>query len=103
MAKEFAKSFYKSRAWRQCRDAFFVSKHGQCERCGGAGYIVHHKRYITPQNINDPNVTLAWENLELLCQTCHNQIHHGTDVTTEGTMFDADGNLVERETHEQNV
>ena len=34
---------------------------------------MHHKIYLTPQNINDPAVTLAEDNLELLCQDCHNK------------------------------
>ena len=54
MAKEWAKSFYQSKAWRRCRDAFFISKQGLCERCENPGKIVHHKIYITPNNINDP-------------------------------------------------
>lgn len=94
MAKEFAKSFYKSRAWRQCRDAFFVSKHGQCERCGGAGHIVHHVKEISPENINDPNVTLNWDNLQLVCQPCHNQIHFGLPIAGDGLGFDCEGNLI---------
>ena len=63
--KEWAKSFYKSKAWRDCRDAYFISKHGLCERCNcKAGTIVHHKVYLTPQNINDPNVTIKESTLE---------------------------------------
>lgn len=69
MAKDFAKSFYHSKAWQDCRDAYFVSQHGICERCGGAGKIVHHKVELTSQNINNPEITLGWDNLELTCQT----------------------------------
>lgn len=92
--KEWAKPFYKSKAWRNCRDAYFISKHGLCERCGRPGLIVHHRIYLTPQNINDPNATLSWDNLELLCQDCHNKEHHGTDVTAEGLCFNENGELV---------
>ena len=90
----WARWFYKSAAWRRCRDAYFKSQHGLCERCGGPGKIVHHRVYLTPQNIGDPNVTLNWENLELLCQTCHNAEHHATGVTADGLAFDANGDLV---------
>ncbi|MBE7145095.1 hypothetical protein BHL35_08985 [Bacillus cereus] len=38
-----------------------------CERCQSTGKIVHHKEYITPGSINDPEVTLSISNLELLC------------------------------------
>ena len=94
--KPFAKKFYKSKSWRDCRDAYFVNQHGICERCGAAGKIVHHKIELTPTNIDDPTVTLSWDNLELCCQTCHNQEHRGGDVVATGLMFDADGNLIQR-------
>jgi 5-methylcytosine-specific restriction endonuclease McrA len=91
--KPWAKSFYKSKAWRQCRDAFFASRYGLCERCGKPGVIVHHKIKLTPSNINDPTVTLNWNNLELLCQDCHNK-EHGGSVTADGLEFDENGDLI---------
>lgn len=94
MAKEYAKHFYKSKEWKKCREAYYISQHGICERCGKPGEIVHHKIYITPGNINNPEVTLNFDNLELLCQDCHNKEHHSSNVTAEGLMFDGDGNLV---------
>ena len=94
--KPFAEKFYHSRAWRKCRNAYYVSQHGLCERCGNAGLIVHHIIELTPKNINDPNITLNWNNLELVCQACHNAEHMGGEVTAAGLVFDADGNLVKR-------
>lgn len=96
MAKDYASSFYKSAAWENCRAAFIVAKFGICERCGKAGSIVHHKTYITPENINDPSITLDWDNLELLCQDCHNKEHLGNheEVLAEGLTFDETGQLV---------
>ena len=73
--KEYAKSFYLSKAWRKTRDAYATSQNGLCERCKQAGDIVHHKQYITPKNISDPLITLDWSNLELLCQDSHNKEH----------------------------
>lgn len=97
MAREFAKKFYKSKAWKQCRQAYFASKHGLCERCSDAGKIVHHKVYINEFNINDADITLNADNLELLCQDCHNKEHFEKySATVWGTEFDRDGNLVER-------
>lgn len=93
--KPWAKSFYKSSAWRQCRDAYFISKHGLCERCSQPGKIVHHKIWLTPGNINNLNISLNFEHLELLCQTCHNQEHTSGPVTADGLRFDEFGNLVE--------
>lgn len=37
--------------------------------------ICHHKTYLTPGNINDPDIALSWTNLEALCQDCHNKEH----------------------------
>ena len=78
--KEFAKGFYTSKAWVDCREAYRRSVGGLCERClkNGlitAGVIVHHKIHLTPDNINDPNITLNWGNLELLCRDCHADEH----------------------------
>ena len=39
------------------------------------GEIVHHKAHITPQNINDPSITLDWSNLMLVCRDCHGELH----------------------------
>lgn len=95
--KPWAEQFYKSKAWTDCRDAYFISQHGICQRCHGAGKIVHHKIALTPENINDPNITLNWENLELLCQDCHNKEHSCTDVTAEGLAFDENGDLIAKQ------
>ncbi|WP_265445078.1 hypothetical protein [Acetivibrio straminisolvens] len=37
--KEWAKPFYKSKAWQDCREAFFIFRHGLCERCGMLYYV----------------------------------------------------------------
>ncbi len=79
--KQYAEQFYKSQAWKDCRTAFAASKRGLCERCLSkgqykAGEIVHHKTPITPGNIGDPNITLNWENLMLVCYACHAELHH---------------------------
>ena len=94
--KEWAKPFYKSKAWRDCRYAYFISKHGLCERCGRPGKIVHHKIYLTPENINDPYITLSFENLELLCSSCHSIEHNEKySPVREGFGFDENGDLIE--------
>ena len=75
MAKEYAKAFYNSSAWIKCKNSYIKSVYGLCERCGEPGYIVHHKKHLTPNNINDPNITLNHNNLEYLCLECHNEEH----------------------------
>lgn len=94
MAKDYAKGFYNSKAWKDTQAAYMVSQHYVCERCGGVARIVHHKTYITPQNINNPSITLDWANLEALCMDCHNAEHLSGVACAEGLRFDSNGNLI---------
>lgn len=83
MAKEYAQSFYKSEVWAKTRKAYAASVGWLCEDCAKegrlvTGKVVHHIVPITPENINDPSVTLDWSNLRLVCQDCHARLHrHG--------------------------
>ena len=92
MAREFAKAFYNSKAWKKTSKAFAASKFFLCEKCGHEGYIVHHIKYLSLQNINDPAVTLEWDNLMYLCLECHNRIHGKEEDRT--MQWDEDGNLI---------
>ncbi len=95
MAQEWAIWFYNSIIWIKCRDAYKQSKHGICERCGMPGTEVHHKIYLTPENINDPYITLSWDNLELLCASCHSKEHNEKySPLREDVMFNEKGDLV---------
>ena len=91
-----ARRFYKSRQWQDCRRSYISKVHGLCERCNAPGLIVHHIEYITIDNIDDPYVTLSHNNLEYLCQTCHNKEHFKRhEALADGYTFDTDGNLIE--------
>ena len=94
--KEFAKEFYSSTAWEQCRYRFMLSKYFICNRCGGAAKIAHHITYLTPSNINNFEISLSWANLEALCQDCHNKEHHGAreSAVADGFKFNEYGELV---------
>lgn len=96
--KAWAEWFYNSDAWRACREAFLQSKGYLCERCSTpddpvAAKIAHHKTYLTKVNINDPYITLSWDNLEALCQDCHNKEHHRAE-RRKRYAFDEAGNLI---------
>ena len=98
MARDFSKKFYNSKEWIKSREAFKQSKYGICERCGMPGEEVHHKIYLTPDNINNPYITLNWDNLELLCSSCHSKEHMSKyDVVRDDVMFDKNGNLIRSE------
>ena len=96
--KEYAKHFYKSKEWLKCRQGYISHRQaidgGLCERCKDElGFIVHHKIYLTPENINDPNTTLNWDNLEYICQDCHNKEHLEKQLGLRYT-FGPDGQIV---------
>lgn len=81
--KAFAEQFYKSPAWKNCRDGYMKKVSGLCERCLSQGLyepaeIVHHKIHLTPQNIIDPSIALNYDNLEALCRNCHAKEHGST-------------------------
>lgn len=102
MAKEWAKKFYKSKAWIKCRNSYISSVYGLCERCEKPGYIVHHKVHLNQRNINDLNVSLNHDNLEYLCLECHNK-HHDFErekksITREGLKFNENGELIREDT-----
>src|SRR5690625_1575402 len=90
-----AKRFYKSKAWQDCRQSYISKVHGLCERCELTGLIVHHKEHINATNINDPYITLNHDNLEYLCQTCHNKEHFTKhDPLRDDVIFNDSGELV---------
>jgi 5-methylcytosine-specific restriction endonuclease McrA len=95
--KSWAEKFYKSKAWKECRESYITIVHGLCERCGQPGKIVHHKEILIPENINDPYVSFNWDKLEYLCQDCHNKEHHACKdkITRDGLVFNKYGELVE--------
>ena len=90
--KAWAKEFYEGQAWRQTRAAYLLSQQNICERCGDIAKVVHHRTYLTPQNIHNPELTLSWTNLEALCQECHNKEHHKNERQSR-YEFDENGNI----------
>lgn len=86
--KDWAKSFYQSKQWYRCRASYIAMRMatdgGLCEVCGKEqGYIVHHIRPLTEQNIGDPNISLNHDNLRFECKQCHDE--------EEGHYYDAKG------------
>lgn len=98
MARSIDSSFYKSKAWKITRDSYYRSQNGLCERCKAQGlispaYIVHHKIHLNDENVNDPELSLSWDNLECLCQTCHNKTHFGSNEEIKRWEFNK-GSLI---------
>lgn len=97
MAKAFSKRFYNSGAWVKTSKAYKNSKFGICEKCGAIGEEVHHIIPLTPDNINNPQITLNWDNLMLLCRSCHELIEEKATATIRGIRFTEDGQVEEVE------
>lgn len=99
--RHISKPFYHSKQWLKTRDAYIKSVGGLCERCliNGKvkpGYIVHHKHYITEENINDPDITLNFNNLEYICFDCHQIEHFGkVEVLERNLRFDLNGDIID--------
>lgn len=98
MAREFSKSFYNSAKWKKVREAYINSKFGICERCGKPNSKqVHHKTYLTQDNIDDPEISLNPDNFELLCDVCHQKEHNEKfGQIAWGLEFNEQGQLVRR-------
>lgn len=103
MAQGFSKRFYRSKKWINARELCKARQHGLCADCQARGLVVpieevHHIKPLTPENINDPAITLAQDNLVGLCRDCHFARHkamgtYGTskDVTPVRVWFDENG------------
>lgn len=60
------------------------------------GRIVHHKIHLNSKNIYNPNLTMSFDNLELLCQDCHNKEHFASsDFDLDGEVKDNGKNILE--------
>ena len=83
--------FYNSKRWRRVAAAYLTSKNYLCERCGQPATICHHRRWLNGENVQDLDTALSWDNLEALCQDCHNAEHAGKEHRR--VIFDAAGNV----------
>lgn len=74
--EEWAKKFYNSKEWKECREYVLVRDHYLCQLCLSnsrvtAANTVHHKIPLleAPERALDP------DNLESICPECHNKEH----------------------------
>lgn len=95
MSKPYAKAFYTSKLWRDCRKQILRRDLYTCAYCSGRAEEVHHIQEITPDNINDTNITLNPDNLISLCHGCHDKITKGfTGDIDEGYVFTEGGHVI---------
>ena len=108
MARDFSRAFYHSKAWKAVQASYMrqpvQTKHGtcpplMCERCFELTHrlvpaeIVHHKIVLSPENIDDPDVTLNTDNLMRVCRDCHAQLHSSSDLVPR-VAFDEQGRVI---------
>lgn len=98
MSQDFSRKFYSSQAWNNCRTAYMNKVHHLCERCLAKGImkpadIVHHKIELTPENIGNPKITLASENLQAVCRECHAEIHGMKTKKSRRYVIGPNGNI----------
>ena len=107
MAREFAKAFYKSKEWQQCREYILMRDKYLCIKCGCPAEEVHHKTRLTPANIGDVKISLNPDNLINLCKNCHFEEHksdkahgirkaNGLSDCDDEYEFDENGMLVRK-------
>ena len=87
MARAFAKAFYHSSVWKEVRESILKRDNYMCQMagCHNPAKEVHHKKKLTPDNINDTSVTVNPDNLISLCGECHKAIHVGDKRAGLGT------------------
>lgn len=87
--------FYKSDRWHEARKLVILRDKGLCVMCGKPGTQVHHKIHLTIQNVDDPTIATNPDNLVLLCDYCHNEVHHRVGKHNS-YCFDSNGDLVQK-------
>lgn len=108
MASDWAAKFYESVHWKKTRESFRQYKRGLCEECLKQGIVragteVHHIIPLTISNVHNPNISLSWKNLELLCTDCHHAIHEAMhdaqpkERKHRRYIVDAEGNIKTRD------
>lgn len=93
MAKHaILKSFYASDAWINLRLQLINKRGNKCEHCGNRiansrDLIGHHIIELTPENVNDYNISLNEKNIEIVCFDCHNKEHKRFGYQSEREVY----------------
>lgn len=86
------RQFYSSVQWTETSRRYRQYRKGLCERCLAKGLIVpadevHHKVRLTRDNINDYSISLNFDNLEALCEACHDKEHEQDQRNRYGNKY----------------
>lgn len=71
---------YKTSEWKAARSYVITRSNGLCELCKKKGKIipgkiVHHIKWLTDENKHDWNIAYNPNNLEYICNDCHEEEH----------------------------
>lgn len=77
---DWADRFYRSKRWKDFRLALIRERGIRCEMCGKmmrseADIQADHIQELTPESVNDINVSFNPANIQLLCADCHSKKH----------------------------
>ena len=94
--------FYHSPAWKRTRAAYIARRvsidGGLCEECHDQlGDTVHHRIWLTEDNVGDPRISLDPKNLKLVCRDCHAKEKDPMKRCTKRGrryQFDLEGNVI---------
>ena len=94
MAKyDILKSFYNSSRWQKFRAAIIAERDPVCVDCrrvianSKEIELDHDPVELTPENVNDPNVSLNPDNVRIRCHDCHNRRHNRFGHKQEQGVF----------------
>ena len=99
MANNWKAAFYGSREWKRARDLAYRRDQCLCVDCRAEGHItpadeVHHIIPLNSQNYNNPDISLALDNLVSLCNAHHQARHGKATRTTRRYEVDAAGRVI---------
>jgi len=92
MAQPWAMALYQSRQWRELRQALIIERGLHCQLCGRmvshpSNLIGDHIEELTPDNVNNPAISLNPDNVQLICEDCHNQKHKRFGYNTKAAYI----------------
>lgn len=90
--------FYNSKAWREFRlwlinertskvDGILYDEHNGKPLIKAYDIVLHHKIPLTMQNVNDFNISLNPENIMIVSQQSHNEIHSRFGYCTQRKVY----------------
>lgn len=93
MAQAWAEKFYHSKRWKDAREYTLMRDNYMCqaEGCFHPAEEVHHIIHLTPENIDDPDISTNPDNLVSLCRACHFKQHkkiENADILPEIIFID---------------